>query len=608
MRSSSLRLLLTGCALLALVSPAVAQEAPIIVPVPPVEAPGDDPHPPAVVPPDEPGAEAQPAAPPIPEVWSPVPVDAEGRSAYGLYLAGRIAGFRGEGAEAARLLAESQALTPEQPLLWTETFLTSLFNGDLNTVVRLTPVVESTPELAGAGRLVSIVSSVNGGDAAAAYATLTREPLPQPFTAIGQFIMPSVAAAAGDWETALKPVATPAQDPASLILHLQRAEALEMRRRFDEADAEYKALIAIPNGARLYTVNYGEFLERRGRRDEAIAQYRASLTSPMPDPAALNGLERAAARRRAPNAPTPASGLARTLDFAALVATEREDHKLTAILLRLSESLAPADMTALRLGLALAADGQEEPARQALSRVSPANPIIYAGAQFNLGLGYQRQDRDEEALAAFTRGADAAPGQTRVALALVGQLIDMDRGEEALAVLNGPNLNTADQSADVRFMRGAVLESLGRVEEAENELWTALQAHPESPILLNHLGYLWVDSGRRVHQGAEMIARAHAGDPENGNIQDSLGWAQYRQGQYETAVETLEGAVAKEPANAEINDHLGDAYWQVGRRREAGWQWNRVLTLEPDAERRAEVEQKLESGLPEAEPVTGSQP
>jgi Flp pilus assembly protein TadD len=87
-----------------------------------------------------------------------------------------------------------------------------------------------------------------------------------------------------------------------------------------------------------------------------------------------------------------------------------------------------------------------------------------------------------------------------------------------------------------------------------------------------------------------------------------MGWALYRQGRFETAVAILEDAVTKEPANAEINDHLGDAYWQVGRTREARWQWSRVLTLEPDDERRAEVEQKLANGLSIAPPVSVGQP
>lgn len=152
-------------------------------------------------------------------------------------------------------------------------------------------------------------------------------------------------------------------------------------------------------------------------------------------------------------------------------------------------------------------------------------------------------------------------------------------------------------------MRGAAYESTGRVDEAEAELWAAIQQRPQEPAFLNYLGYLWVDSGRRVAEGAEMIARAHAADPEDGNIQDSLGWAQYRQGQYDLAVNTLEKAVANEPGNATINDHLGDAYWQVGRTREAGFQWARVLTLDPEDEQRAEFERKLVEGLRESEPA-----
>ena len=87
--------------------------------------------------------------------------------------------------------------------------------------------------------------------------------------------------------------------------------------------------------------------------------------------------------------------------------------------------------------------------------------------------------------------------------------------------------------------------------------------------------------------------------PESGNIQDSFGWAQYRQGEFEQAVESLEQAVSMEPANAVINDHLGDAYWQVGRKREAGFQWSRALSLDPDADLRADIEAKIERGAPE---------
>lgn len=613
MRPTSLRLLLAGCALLAFAPPVAAQDAPVIVdpplrgpdvvPAPDEDAPtGPDVTPPAGVPAAEAGAVEEPATPPIPATWAPVPVDAAGRSAYGLYLSGRVAGIRGDRADSAEFLALSHALAPEQPAIGEEAFRTGLFTGDLETVVELTPWVADTPLLAEAGRLFGVVLSLDRGDGAAAFSALEERPFAAPYASAVRYLRPAVAAAGGDWEAALAPVDAPAEDPGGLILRLQRAQLLEHRRRFDEAGAEYQALVALPNGARLFGVDYGQFLERRGQAEQAMQRYRASLAGSAPDPAALVGIDRLTARARPPAAPTPTDIAARALDFAALEVTEYELHELAAIYLRLSETLRPDDMTALRLGLALAAAEQEAPARAAFQRVGPGNPILYAGAQYNLGLGFRAEERQAEALAAFQRADAAAPGQTRIALELAGQLMAMDQAAEALAILDRPSIDTVDQAAPVRFLRGNALQALGRIEEAEAELWAALQAQPDDAMMLNYLGYLWVDTGRRVEQGAEMIARAHAAEPDNGNIQDSLGWAQYRRGLYEAAVETLEGAVEKEPANAEINDHLGDAYWQVGRRREAAWQWNRVLTLEPDDGRRVEVERKLVQGL-EAAPA-----
>jgi Flp pilus assembly protein TadD len=613
MRHALRLVLISSAALIAL--PAAAQEAPITVdPSAPIVVPIGQPpepgqlRPPAVVPVDEPVAEAEPPAPAIPEIWAPVPTDADGRSAYGLYLSGRVAGLRGDRSSAARLLAESQALTPEQPVLGDAAFRESLFSGDLDEVVRLTPTVQDTPLLADSGRLVEVVQLLAHGDARASLAVLQSRPFPRPFNEVARYLLPGVALAAGDEALALKPLDATDTGPATLILRLQRARALESRRRFDDAEAEYRAMTAQPGGTQLYGVDFGEFLERRGRREEARAIYQQVLAGQTPEPRLLAALQRIDRRGRAPALPAPRQTVAEALQFASLWAANDEAHELAAIFLRLAESLDPSDEVALRLGQSLASANQEAPAREAFGRVSPANGIVYAGARYNMALSLQRDERPEEALAALRAADAAAPDQLMISHDLAGQLIALGRYEEALTILNRPNVNTAGQNPSFRFLRGAALERLGRVDEAEGELWTALQAQPNDPTMLNHLGYLWVDSGRRVEQGADMIARAHAADPDNGNIQDSLGWAQYRQGQYDAAVETLEQAVAKEPANAEIVDHLGDAYWQVGRRREAEWQWSRVLTLEPEPEQRAEVERKLISGLSEPEPVTGSRP
>ena len=626
MRSFRLATLLTGCAVIALAAPPIASaqdtptvidrapapagRPPLVAPLLDTESPApNELRPPLIVPSDSspPVEAAAPAAPPIPAVWAPVPLDPAGQSAYGLYLAGRLASIRGDRSVGADLLREAYALAPEQPVLGEEAFRSGLFGGDLANVARLTPMVSDTPQLAEAGRLIEVVQTLRSGEARTSLALLTGRPFEDPFSSVARYLTPSVAAAAGDWDTALKMVDTAPTDPAAFILRQQRAALLESRRRYAEAQAEYDILMAAQGGSLLFALDYAAFLERRGRRDEALAIYDAALTGGNPNPEATAARARLTARGRPPAAPAPGELAAGALEFAALQASVGQAFELATIYLRMAETLQPSDRLALQLGQSLSQGRQAQPilAREAFSRVSRADPITYARAQVGLATAHAAEDRADEALAALQRADAAAGGQPAFAYALAAQLAGMERHAEALAVLSRPNVNVAGQPAQFHFLRGASLESLGRVEEAEAELWAALQAQPNDPTILNYLGYLWVDSGRRVDEGAAMLARAHAAEPENGNIQDSLGWAQFRQGQYEAAVQTLEEAVAKLPGNAEIVDHLGDAYWQVGRRREAEWQWSRVLTLEPDPERRAEVEQKLARGLPEPSPVSG---
>ena len=241
MRPFRLASLLTGCAVLALAGPALSQDAPRAIdpplnppaePSPPAapdadSAPAPLMRPPLIVPTDPPAVEApEPAAPPIPAVWAPVPVDPAGQSAYGLYLAGRLASIRGDRTVGADLLREAYALAPEQPVLGEEAFRSGLFGGDLAKVARLTPMVSDTPQLAEAGRLIGAVQALRAGDARESLALLTARPFGDPFAASAGYLLPSIAAAAGDWDAALKVVETPPTDPAALILRQQRAGLL----------------------------------------------------------------------------------------------------------------------------------------------------------------------------------------------------------------------------------------------------------------------------------------------------------------------------------------------------------------------------------------------
>ena len=591
MRHASLRSVLFACTVLT-AAPVLAQEAP------PLTAPTEPPPPAPLIVVAPPAETPAPTIEAIPSVWAPAPRDAEGRSAYGLYLSARSALSGGQAETGAGLLTAVEALTPEQPAVRDQAFTAALLAGDLDVAARIAPDASTaSPVITEAGALVAAVQTYANGDARAANAALKARPVGAPHARAAVLVAPWIAAAAGDWETALAEPPATGDVVGRLFSRFHRASLLEDRRRYDEAETEFHALAMDPRGAPLFRAAYGEFLERRGRRDEALAFYDTTLASGAQDPAIAAAKTRLQARGRPAPLPAYRDAAARALVVASRQASAEGANEFAVVYQRLALNLKDDPETLYLLGQSLGQAKLAGASRQVMSQVPRSEPALYAAAQVSIALSLAEDERFEDALNAVTAARDVAPQDPRIAYLQASQLIQLQRYEEALTLLNGPLLATETQGPEIRFMRGAAYESLKRVPEAEAELWAALQAQPDEPIFLNYLGYLWVDSGTRVEEGAAMIARAHAADPEDGNIQDSLGWAQYRQGQYETAVGTLEQAVAKEPANAEINDHLGDAYWQVGRRREAGFQWTRVLTLDPDAERRASVERKIEVGL-----------
>ena len=125
---------------------------------------------------------------------------------------------------------------------------------------------------------------------------------------------------------------------------------------------------------------------------------------------------------------------------------------------------------------------------------------------------------------------------------------------------------------------------------------------PDQPLVLNYLGYSWIDQGKNLKQGMGLIEKAVALKPDDGYIVDSLGWAHFRQGNYKEAVRYLERAVELKPDDPVLNDHLGDALWRVGREREARFQWDQALSLKPEPEDLEKIKKKLESGLEAAGP------
>lgn len=148
------------------------------------------------------------------------------------------------------------------------------------------------------------------------------------------------------------------------------------------------------------------------------------------------------------------------------------------------------------------------------------------------------------------------------------------------------------------YSRGTCYERAKKWPQAEADLQRALQLAPDEPLVLNYLGYSWIDQGKNLKPAMSLIEKAVALKPDDGYIVDSLGWAHFKLANYKEAVRFLERAVELRPEDPVLNDHLGDALWRVGRTREARFQWDQALTLKPESEDLEKIKKKLDRGLP----------
>ena len=149
------------------------------------------------------------------------------------------------------------------------------------------------------------------------------------------------------------------------------------------------------------------------------------------------------------------------------------------------------------------------------------------------------------------------------------------------------------------YFRAICFERSHDWPKAEADFKKALELFPEQPLVLNYLGYSWVDQGINLDDAFKMLRRAVELRPTDGYIVDSLGWAHYKLGHYDESLRILEKAIEMKPADPTVNDHLGDVYWRVNRRTEAHFQWNHARDNDPDKDDLPMILKKIDKGLPD---------
>ena len=319
------------------------------------------------------------------------------------------------------------------------------------------------------------------------------------------------------------------------------AEALEDQRRYQPlVDALGPAASAFRAGAsstpalRLLLPHLGFAYQELGQYDKAIASFEEALKLSPNDPSFIGYLIQA--------------------QMAA------KNYSAAADLAHAARAKNPADLRMARL---------ESQALRRAGKVDQGLAIL------------------EELVRVPGSGADAY-------LALAQGYADTNRGVQALRTLQDARVKFPAET-NIVFELGAILDKQKKYAESEALFRQLIAKEPENAPALNYLGYMLAERGERLTESVDYIKRALAIEPGNGSYLDSIGWAYFKDGKLQLALENLKRAADQLQGNSVVQDHYAEVLFKLGRYDDAIGAWTRALSGDGDEIDRGGIDKKIRS-------------
>lgn len=340
-------------------------------------------------------------------------------------------------------------------------------------------------------------------------------------------------------EAAARRVVT--QNPKNPRGYFVLAEALEEQRRFQPLVDALAPAVASFRGAGDGTFALGMLLPHLGFAYQELGQYDKAIEV-FED-----------ARKLAPNDPSTTMYLIRAQ-------MAGKNYTAAADIARAARAQHPDDMRLASLE------------SLALRRAGKLDQSVAAMESY-----FQRKADDPDAYVAMARAYNEA-----------------DRGAQAVKTLRDAQGRFPNETS-ITFELGAILDRQKKHAEAEAVFRQLISKEPQNAPALNYLGYMLAERGERLDESVDYLKRALAIDPENGSYLDSIGWAYFKDGKFDLALDHLSRAADQLTTNSVVQDHYADVLFRLGRYDDAIVAWNRALAGDGDSIDRGDIDKKIRS-------------
>jgi len=198
--------------------------------------------------------------------------------------------------------------------------------------------------------------------------------------------------------------------------------------------------------------------------------------------------------------------------------------------------------------------GEQDRAIRLYSQVLGGKNAVAAQQRAAFITAWQKDDLDG-ALDRLTEFGKQRPNFAVDMLLVKARLLgSFEKYDDALALFDKAVVFRPDDEA-IALSRAQLMLSMGKLDQSIAAYREAAKRWPDSSMTLNALGYTLADRTEEYREAEKLIRKALKSDPESPAIIDSLGWVLHKRGKNEEALQQLEIAYARFPDH-EVAAHL----------------------------------------------------
>ncbi|MGE4527607.1 MAG: hypothetical protein AB7D00_04490, partial [Rhodospirillaceae bacterium] len=373
---------------------------------------------------------------------------------------------------------------------------------------------------------VLATEAARGGDWAEADARLAAIPGNNLNALLGPLLKAWVAAGKGDADGALARLAPLAAKKAFVPVHdFHAALICDLAGRDAQAEGFYDKTLAGDGGRSIHALQAaGSFFNRIGKPDRTAALVTAYIAEhgegALTEALRLRLVEKKATERVAPDA---AAGMGEAFFSVSSSLTNTDTWEVTLALGQLALRLDPGlDLARVLVGELFEGHDDYARANAVYAAVAADSDVAYS-VRLRIAKNLERMDREDEAARTLSDLAAAFPARPEPLIELGDLYRGQSRHAEAVVAYDGAmaRIPKLDKRHWVLFYtRGISLERSNQWPRAEADFLEALKLEPDQPLVLNYLGYSWLDKGMHLDRAQQMIEKAVAQRPRDGYIVD----------------------------------------------------------------------------------------